>query len=138
MELFETIFARRSYRGMYEKTPVPREDLKKIMEAALAAPSGCNKQTTSVIAVDDPELMGQLGGMLAPHFASAPACLCILTENKIAYKDRTLYIMLDGSSGGLTLGFADGYTEEKATPGELDHAIAGLLKKEFAEKADPQ
>lgn len=46
--------------------------------------------------------------------------------------------ILDGSSGGLTLGFADGYTEEKATPGELDHAIAGLLKKEFAEKADPQ
>ena len=46
--------------------------------------------------------------------------------------------MLDGSSGGLTLGFADGYTEEKATPSELDHAIAALLKKEFAEKADPQ
>ena len=47
-------------------------------------------------------------------------------------------IMLDGSSGGLTLGFADGYTEEKATPNELDHAIAGLLKMEFAEKADLQ
>ena len=47
-------------------------------------------------------------------------------------------IMLDGSSGGLTLGFADGYTEEKATPDALDHAIAALLKKEFAEKADSQ
>ena len=47
-------------------------------------------------------------------------------------------IMLDGSFGGLTLGFADGYMEEKATPSELDHAIAALLKKEFAEKADPQ
>ena len=47
-------------------------------------------------------------------------------------------IMLDGSSGGLMLGFADGYTEEKSTPSELDHAIAALLKKEFAEKADPQ
>ena len=47
-------------------------------------------------------------------------------------------IMLDGFSGGLTLGFADGYMEEKATPSELDHAIAALLKKEFAEKADLQ
>lgn len=47
-------------------------------------------------------------------------------------------IMLDGSSGGLTLGFADGYTEEKATSSETDYAIAALLKKEFAEKADPQ
>ncbi|MBQ9995952.1 MAG: hypothetical protein IJP32_06240, partial [Clostridia bacterium] len=44
-------------------------------------------------------------------------------------------IMLDGSFGGLTLGFVDGYTEEKATPSELDHAVAALLKKEFAEKA---
>ena len=47
-------------------------------------------------------------------------------------------IMLDGSSGGLALGFADGYTEEKTTPSDLDYAIAALLKKEFAEKADPQ
>ena len=39
MELFEAIFARRSYRGMYKADPVPREDLKKIAEAALAAPS---------------------------------------------------------------------------------------------------
>lgn len=92
MELFEAIETRRSYRGMYLPAPVPREDLKKIMEAALAAPSGCNKQTTSVIAVDDPALIKQLGGMLAPHFASAPACLCILTEKKIAYQDRTFYI----------------------------------------------
>ena len=47
-------------------------------------------------------------------------------------------IMLDGSSGGMTLGFADGYAEEKATPSDLDYAIADLLRKEFAEKADLQ
>lgn len=46
--------------------------------------------------------------------------------------------MLDGFSGGLTLGYADGYQVEKATPSEVDYAIASLLKKEFAEKADPQ
>ena len=64
MELFDVIKSRRSYRGMYQQKPVSREDLRLIMEAALAAPSGCNKQTTSVIAVDDPELMKQLGDML--------------------------------------------------------------------------
>jgi len=46
--------------------------------------------------------------------------------------------MLDGFSGGLTLGYADGYQVEKATPSEVDTAIAELLKKEFAEKADKQ
>ena len=44
-------------------------------------------------------------------------------------------ILLDGSSGGLTLVFADGYMEKKAGS---DSAIAELLKKEFAEKADLQ
>ena len=47
-------------------------------------------------------------------------------------------ILLDGWSGGLTLGFADGYKVEKATPSEVDDAVAALLKKEFAEKADLQ
>lgn len=44
---------RSSYRGRYDSIPVPREDLRKILEAGLAAPSGCNKQTTSLIAIDD-------------------------------------------------------------------------------------
>ncbi len=93
MKLFDAILNRRSYRGMYQPTPVPREDLTQIMKAALAAPSGCNQQTTSVIAVDDPELIRQFGEMMeAPNFGSAPAGICILTEKKIAYRDRTYYI----------------------------------------------
>ncbi|MBE6562096.1 MAG: hypothetical protein E7662_13330 [Ruminococcaceae bacterium] len=47
-------------------------------------------------------------------------------------------MILDGSSGGLFLGYADGYTEEKATPGTLDDMIAELLKQEFTKKAAPQ
>ena len=93
MELFDAIHSRRSYRGMYKSDPVPREDLRRIMEAALAAPSGCNTQTTSLIALDDPALIAQLGGLLnKPNFASAPAALCILTERKIAYRNRTFYV----------------------------------------------
>lgn len=55
MNTLETIRNRHSYRGKYKSTPVPREDLITIMQAGLDAPSGCNKQTTSLIAVDDPE-----------------------------------------------------------------------------------
>lgn len=49
MNTIETIYNRCSYRGTYKDTLVPREHLTKIMEAGLAAPSGCNKQTTSLI-----------------------------------------------------------------------------------------
>jgi hypothetical protein len=46
--------------------------------------------------------------------------------------------ILDGSAGGLTLGFSDGYQQKKATPSSVDDAIADLLKAEFAKKAEPQ
>lgn len=89
MEAFEAMMKRRSYRGMYQNEPVPREDLRKIMEAALAAPSGCNQQTTSLIAVDDPKLIRELGDMLQkPGFASAPAAICVLTKPSASYKGR--------------------------------------------------
>ena len=52
MDVLEAIEARKSYRGKYKPTPVPREHLRTIMEAGLAAPSGCNKQTTSLIAIE--------------------------------------------------------------------------------------
>ena len=89
MNTFETVLTRHSYRGNYADVPVPREDLRKIMEAGLAAPSGCNKQTTSLIAVDDPELMKRLLAAMDPPVAeTAPAAICVLTRRIIAYRDR--------------------------------------------------
>ena len=63
MELFEAITQRKSYRGGFAPTPVPREDLTKIVQAGLQAPSGCNKQTTRFVIVDDAELLAQIRGM---------------------------------------------------------------------------
>lgn len=55
MNTMDTISARYSYRGYYRDTKVSRAHLKVILEAGCAAPSGCNMQTTSFIAVDDPD-----------------------------------------------------------------------------------
>ena len=93
MNTLETIAARHSYRGAYLDTPVPRKHLKAILEAGCAAPSGCNKQTTSFIAVDDPELMANLFTVIKRGLGkTAPAMICILTQKIIAYSDRTFYI----------------------------------------------
>ena len=84
----KTIFERHSYRGKYLPDAVPRTDLKRIMEAGLAAPSGCNKQNPSMIAVDDPALLAQIKAIMSPVFCdSAPAMICVLTRHKIAYQD---------------------------------------------------
>jgi len=89
MDLLELINSRHSYRGKFESTPVPREDLVKIMEAGLAAPSGCNKQTTSLIAVDDPAVLEKLRKVIDPPVGeTAPAMICVLTQRIIAYRDR--------------------------------------------------
>ena len=66
MNVIDAIHTRHSYRGKYKAAPVPREDLITIMKAGLAAPSGCNKQTTSLIAIDDPEVLKKLHGVIRP------------------------------------------------------------------------
>ena len=93
MNTLQTIAQRRSYRGKFLPTPVPREHLKTILEAGYHAPSGCNKQTTGFIAVDDPELMAKLHAVIDPPVGeTAPAMICVLTRKIIAYRDRTFYI----------------------------------------------
>lgn len=93
MNTFEAIACRRSYRGKYLPTTVPREHLIQIMEAGYHAPSGCNKQTTSFLAVDDPEILAKLKSVIDPPVAeTAPAFICVLTRRIIAYRDRTYYV----------------------------------------------
>ncbi len=87
--MLDLINSRHSYRGKFKDTPVPREDLIKIMEAGLAAPSGCNKQTTSLVAVDDPDLLNELKSVIVPPVAvTAPAAICVLTQHINAYRDK--------------------------------------------------
>ena len=89
MDAIEAIFKRHSYRGAYQPDPVPREDLRKIMEAGLAAPSGCNLQTARLIAVDDPALLEKLHAVIDPPAGeTAPAMICVLTRRIPAYRDR--------------------------------------------------
>ena len=93
MSTLTTILTRTSYRGKYDPTPVPREHLQQLLEAGLAAPSGCNKQTTSLIAVDDPELLKQLNALTESRIGkTAPAMILVLTRRIIAYRDRTFFV----------------------------------------------
>ncbi len=89
MTVFEAIKSRTSYRGKYKNTPVSNEDLKKIMTAGLAAPSGCNKQTTSLIAVTDPLILKKLHEIINHSIGkTAPAMICVLTQRINAYRHQ--------------------------------------------------
>ena len=89
----ELIHSRHSFRGEYQAIPVKREDLIKIMQAGIDAPSGCNKQTTSFIAIDDPHILKQLLNVIDPPIGqSAPAAICVLTQRIYAYRDKCFAI----------------------------------------------
>ena len=88
-DVLGAISERRSYRGKYLPVQVPRENLRIIMQAGLDAPSGCNKQTTSLIGVDDSEILKKLKAVIHPPVAeTAPAMICVLTQRINAYRDR--------------------------------------------------
>lgn len=59
MNLDEIIAARHSVRA-YTDTPVSREDIRAMLEAARAAPSASNSQTWRFIVVTDPEVRARL------------------------------------------------------------------------------
>lgn len=89
MDILDVIKNRTSYRGRYKNTLVPKEDLMIILEAGAAAPSGCNKQTTSFIAVDDEKLLGELKSLIVPPVAeTAPCFILVLTRKIYAYRDK--------------------------------------------------
>ena len=60
MNIFELIEKRHSYRGPFTAQQVPIEDLIKIVEAGLLAPSGKNGQTTKFVIVNDPDIIDKI------------------------------------------------------------------------------
>ncbi len=73
MDTFETIAQRHSYRGEFLETKIPRENLRKIVQAAIQAPSGKNSQTTNFIIVDDPTLLQKISFMQPSNMAMRSA-----------------------------------------------------------------
>ena len=88
-----TIATRHSYRGRFLQESVPEKDLMTIAKAGIDAPSGCNKQTTDVIIVNDPEILAKVKEQLDPPVAqTAPAMIVVLTQRINAYRDRCFAI----------------------------------------------
>ncbi len=87
MELFEAFAERHSYRGAFKNMPVPREDLNKIVEAGIAAPSGCNAQTTSFAIVDDPAILAEIRGLISmAAVQTAPAIIAVIMREQPTYR----------------------------------------------------
>jgi nitroreductase len=138
MNVFECLQKRYSYRGIYKNIPIPREDLEKILKAGLAAPSGCNKQTTSLVGIDDNNILNSITGIVNKNGFEGkipPAGICVLTQNIPGYKN--VFFNVQDYSAAIenmliaitALGYASCWIEGQITENiETQKQIAKLLK----------
>lgn len=87
MDVFEAIQQRRSVRT-YELTPVPKEKLNRILEAAQMAPSASNIQPWHFIVVTDSEKRRKLaeGGTYAKFLVECPVVIVGCGDHKASPK----------------------------------------------------
>jgi len=85
MDLFEAIDKRHSYRGRFLPKPVPREDLRRIVQAGIQAPSAKNEQVVSFVIVDEPELLRKIAEIVdKPVCETARAMIvCVIDPRPI-------------------------------------------------------
>ena len=83
MDIFDAIRERHCYRGAYKDFKPNREDLVKIVEAGLMAPSGKNSQTTEVVIIDESSIISDISVMHPQNKAmqQAKAYICCIVDN---------------------------------------------------------
>ncbi|MDR1493322.1 MAG: nitroreductase family protein [Planctomycetaceae bacterium] len=86
-ELFQVIAKRHSYRGEFKNEPVDPEHLKKIVQAGIDAPSGCNAQTTRFVIVTEPKLLAEISNYFENRAVckTAKAMIVCVTDSTPAY-----------------------------------------------------
>ena len=100
MDLFDAIASRYSYRGSFTDSPVSRQDLEKIVQAGIRAPSACNQQIASFVIVDDPALLGEIAQIVdKPVCHTAKAMIACVADPRPVYADLRLPRKLCGSGG---------------------------------------
>lgn len=134
MDLFETIEKRYSYRGEFTDAPVPDADLRRMLQAALQAPSGLNGQTSGFVAVKDPGLRRALAEIF-PHrgIATAPVVIVALSCRKemyagVAFEDQDYAAGVENLLLAVTaLGYATVWTDGQTMDDHRPEKIAKLL-----------
>ena len=101
MDVFEAIRGRRSIRS-YKSDPVPEEDLRKILEAAIHAPSAGNLQSWEFIIVRDEDRKNALAKAAYGQMFIAEAPIVIVvcanidrTSWRYGKRGETLYCIQD-------------------------------------------
>ncbi|MHA1129580.1 MAG: nitroreductase family protein [Candidatus Helarchaeota archaeon] len=84
MQFFEVVDRRRSIRNFRREKKIPREDLEKILETAVKAPSAGNRQSWEFIVVTREEVkMGLAKAALSQTFLAQAPVVVVVCANKL-------------------------------------------------------
>ncbi len=84
-ELIDTIFSRRSIRR-YTEEPVSEEEIKTLLEAAMAAPSASNRKPWHFVVVSERETLNRLAEAhkYAKMLNEAPLCISVCGDQSVS------------------------------------------------------
>jgi len=135
MEFFEVIKNRYSYRGKFTSKQLSDDEIKKILNAAIAAPIGMKIQTTSYVAITDKEIISDLGKIIKGNgISSAPFVLVMLTENLSGFSSMNFEVENYSAAcenillSVTALGYATVWTDGILRAKEVNDAVRSLLK----------
>ena len=101
MELFDAIRNRHSYRGSFKNIPIKKEDMVKVLQAGIMAPSGKNAQTTEFVVIDEPGLVSKINAMHESNKAMQQAktyIACVVDKNPAPVYEGTSFQIEDCSA----------------------------------------
>jgi nitroreductase len=135
MDTFEAIGKRHSYRGSFDGRKVPREDLLRIVQAGIQAPSGHNAQSTSFVIVDEPSLIAKMAEITDNDvIRGAPAAIVCVMDPRVSAGKRLSFGVEDYSAAvenmllAITaMGYASVWIDGVLREGERSVQVGDLL-----------
>jgi len=137
MDVFDAIANRHSYRAALNETPVSREDLRRIVQAGIQAPSGYNAQSSHFVIVDDPGLVREVLGSVSdrPVMQTAPAAIVVVTDPNASRNEQYSFGVQDYAASvenmllaATALGYASLWVEGQVRRTNASIRIAELLR----------
>ncbi|MDD6311676.1 MAG: nitroreductase family protein [Firmicutes bacterium] len=133
MNFFEVVNNRHSYRDTYADKPVPEEDIRKILEAAIKAPSGWNLQSTRFVVINDPGKIAAVNEVLPMDAVKSAKALIVMVTKAIDadglcfevedYGIACAYVMLATTALGYATVCLDGDVQENDNRAKLAKII---------------
>ena len=134
MDVFEAIARRYSYRGAFTEAAVTRDDLRRIVQAGIQAPSARNEQVAQFVIVDDVEVLSKLAELLdRPVCQTAKAMIVCVTDNRPVFEG--IAFPLEDCAASVenmllavtTLGYATVWLDGVLRRGDVAEQIGQLL-----------